>query len=52
MTSGCVASLAGERDVREIELLGGSLTCTEEGLDGVRGQRQAPPSIAGRLEVE
>ena len=40
-----------ERDVREIEILGRSLTWSEEGL-GVRGQRRAPLSVAVRLEVE
>ena len=43
---------SGKRDVHEIEILGRNLTWTEEGLDGVRGQRQASSSIAGRLGVE
>ena len=42
---------SGKRDVQEIEILGRNLTWTEEGF-GVRGQRQASSSIAGRLGVE
>ena len=42
---------SGKLDVREIEILGRSLTWTEEGLE-YEEQRQASSSIAGRLGVE